>query len=373
MAKDNTAAADLWRQIFERAAADPFATVMDPDHDVATDRARFREAMAEAGWSEAEINDFEDQQRALEASAPETNPGVNRHVEAMMARLADDIEAAMDRLGLKSHTRVARGVEPRAGPLAAKIGVIMTEESIVTVGSFLFRFCGLIARAFTRTLHLDPWLWEAGGYKQETGMALLLRSPDVIRYWHNIYFSFATTGSHIGVPFRPSTRNEVMLMEQVARAMEIFAIAHEYGHHHFTHGRDINAESHLQEFEADQFALRICDEVDRRPVILENPYLVSGAGGVVLLMALEMLRSVEELMGAPPAQGETHPQVAGRVIRFDSVRLLQPAEFKSLKGFRVASSRIMALVNQALVPSLAALPSPLLAEMRRLREQMRGL
>lgn len=372
MTKDSTAAADLWRQIFERAAADPFATVMDPNYDEASDRARFRQAMAVAGWTEPELDTFEDQRRARQASAPDTSPGVNRDVEAMMAQLAADIEAAMDRLGLKSHLRVARGVEPRGGPLAAKIGVIMTDESIVTVGSYLFRFCGLVGRAFARTLRLDPWLWESAGYKQESGNALLRSTPDLLLYWRRIYFSFAVTGTNIGVPLWLSTREEVMLMEQVARAMEIFAVAHEYGHHHLAHGKEIMAEPHRQEFEADQFALRICDEVDRKPVIVENPYLVSGAGGVVLLMALETIRSIEELLGANPVQGETHPKVADRVLRFDSVRLLQPAEFKSLKGFRVASSRIMALVSQAIVPTLAALPSPLLAEIRRLREQMRG-
>jgi hypothetical protein len=116
----------------------------------------------------------------------------------------------------------------------------------------------------------------------------------------------------------------------------------------------------------------ICGEVDRRPVILENPYLVSGAGGVVLLMALETLRSIEELMGAPPFRGATHPPISDRIVRFDSVRLLQPAEFKRLRGFRVASARIMALVHKVLLSALAALPSPRLAEMHRLREQMRA-
>jgi hypothetical protein len=112
--------------------------------------------------------------------------------------------------------------------------------------------------------------------------------------------------------------------------------------------------------------------VNRELRALENPYLVSGAGGVVLLMALETLRSIEDLMGAPPPQGETHPPVSGRIARFDSIRLLQPSAFKHLRGFRVVSARIMALVHKALLPTLAALPSRQLAEMRRLREQMRA-
>lgn len=370
--KDNAAAADLWSQIFERLAVDPWAAVMDPEHDESVDYARFREAMANAGWSREEIEAIEEAQRAREEEAPVTSPGVNRHVEAALAHLADDVEAAMKRLGIESHAQVARGVEPVAGPMAAKIGVIMTEESIVTVGSFLFRFCGLIARAFTRTLRLNPWLWESDDYTQKAGMVLLRGSPDTLRYWMRIYLSFATTGTHVWVPLRPSTREEIFLMEQVARAMEIFAIAHEYGHHHLAHGRDVEADPKAQEFEADQFALKICEEVDRRPVILENPYLISGAGGVVLLMALDTLRLIEEVIGVPPALSESHPSVSDRIVRFDSVRLFLPAEFKRLRGFRTASARIMALVHQVLLPTFVALPPVQLAEVRRLREQMRS-
>ncbi len=370
MTKDNAAAADLWSQMFERLAAHPWACVADPEYDEGADYTRFREGMVAAGWSKTEIDAIDEQRRAWEGLAPVTSPGANRSVEAILAWLADDVEAAMDRLGLHSHAWIARGVEPRVTPLAAKTGVIMTDESIITVGSFLFRFCGLVARAFTRTLRLNPWLWEPDSYTQEAGIALLRLSPEVIGYWMKIYLSFATTGTNFGVPFRPSTKEEVMLMEQVARAMEIFAVAHEYGHHHLAHGRDVEADPHVQEFEADQFALRICDEVDRRPIVLENPYLVSGAGGVVLLMALETLRSVELVMGAPPPRDKSHPPISDRIVRFDAVRLLKPAEFKRLRGFRLASARIMELVHNTILPTLATLPPPLLAEMRRFREQI---
>jgi hypothetical protein len=53
--------------------------------------------------------------------------------------------------------------------------------------------------------------------------------------------SYAVTGTNILVPFRPATKVEVLLFEQIARAMEIFAIAHEYGHHHHAHGRRLGA------------------------------------------------------------------------------------------------------------------------------------
>ena len=153
--KQNDAATQLWEQVFATMAKAEDAALMDPDHDEAGDEARLRKGLAQAGWSEQEIQSRVDLHQTQVAEAPVTSPGVNPHVEFSLNRLCADIEAAMNRLHLNSQTRVARGVEPRVGPLAQMTNVIMTNEGIVTVGSFLFRFCGLIARSFTRICFWD--------------------------------------------------------------------------------------------------------------------------------------------------------------------------------------------------------------------------
>lgn len=187
----------------------------------------------------------------------------------------------MARLGMSSHMRVARGLEPRLGPYAAKTNVIMTDESIVTVGTQLFRFCGLIARAFTRTLQLDAKFWDSDCYSKESAILLIHTQPDLLLYWMRIYISYALTGTHALVPFKPANILEVSF-EHVARAMELFAVAHEYAHHHHDHGRQIDSsDEKAEEFEADQFALKICYEAERYPDALGyNPYLTAGAGGL---------------------------------------------------------------------------------------------
>lgn len=359
---DNASAEDLWRQVFKRLSASEYASLLDPEHDAARDAGAFWEAMKEAGWSDEEtdlrVKAHEEQLR----EAPTTSPGVNPHVEAWFARLADDVETAMGRLGMTSQAHVARGIEPRCGPLAAKINVVMTNQSVVTVGTHLFRFCGLIARAFTRTLILNPAFWESERWDKEAARALLRGSPSLLVYWMRIFVSYATTGTHILVPFRPAQKHEVLLFEQVARAMELFAIAHEYGHHEKDHGRTIGADAHAEEFAADQFALRIGYEVDRYPLILPNPYLASGAGGVVLLTALRCLAGVDAILrGRPRHVSDTHPDADERVARFDTVSVLQPAEFKTLKGFRVASDRIMRTVEQEMLDVLGSVPREELA------------
>ena len=109
-APTNDAARQLWAQMFANMAKDEKAAIQDPDHDDAADIARLRHALADAGWTDLEV------QRRIEllhtqiSVAPQTSPGVHPHVEYIFKLLCDDIESAMDRLGMESHKRVT----PRA-------------------------------------------------------------------------------------------------------------------------------------------------------------------------------------------------------------------------------------------------------------------
>lgn len=356
----NTAASEVWGRIFSRLSQEPNAAIVRADYDPAEDEARARKALKEAGWSEEEIA-YRRMHRLSQENAPITSPGVNPSAELIFGRLCDDVERAMESLGYTSQKRVARGIEPRLGPYAAQTNVPMTGEAIVTVGAHLFRFCGLIARAATRTLLLAPSFWESPGYTEVAARRFLIRSPIVLRYWADIYLSYALTGTNVSVPYKPSTRNEVVLFEQIARAMELFAVSHEYGHHHLEHGRRANSSStdgaFDEEYAADQFALRVCYEIEKALFIFDNPYLSSGAGGVILLISLSTLRAVETLSGKQSSGASTHPEADSRIDRFDSVAVLRPEEFRALKGFRIASGRILKLVDQFVIEMVKGIPS----------------
>lgn len=363
--KCNESAIQLWEQLFAKMAKADIATLDNPMHDKKSDEMRLRVGLAEAGWSEAEIKRRIKIQKEVTASAPTTSPGVAPHVERQFAILCDDTEAAMKRLGLDSQARIARGIEPHVGPLASMTNVIMTDQAIVTVGSFLFRYCGVVARAFTRTLQLNPRLWEDKGYSDAAARKLLRSAPNLLLYWLHIYISYAVTGTQILVPFLPSKKAEVLLFEQVARAMEIFAISHEYGHHHHAHGRQLEADPKREELDADQFALRIGYELERYPFICPNPYLSSGAGGVVLLMALATLaRFKEAITSVSIPESGTHPTVPERLDRFDTVAMLNEKEFLALKGFRSACTRIMGCVEAELFGLLPSLPAEVRARLQ---------
>lgn len=367
----NDAARDLWSQMFERTATHPGAAVMDPEYDPSEDDARARAGFTAAGWSEGEIEAALTAGQRRNAAAPSTSPGVNPSAEALHAVLCDDVEAEMARQGFKSQTGVARGIEPITGPFAAKAGVIMTGQSIITVGAFTFRFCGLIAKGFHRTILLEPSYWQSERFTQDGAKLLLRMNKPLALYWNRIFMSFAMSGTNATVPFEPSEPTQVALVEQVARAMELFTVAHEYGHHHHGHGRQLGADARAEEFEADQFALRIgrpIGERDRTP--LWNPYLASGSGGVIILKALETLRRFEHALGAPMPTGITHPSADERISRFDSVAVVEPTMYSTLKGFRTASLRVMDAVGSLLDDFLCVIPERERARLVAMRREL---
>lgn len=366
--KKNDTARDFWKQYFARQAADEYSTLVDPAHDHQADEDALRAGLAEAGWDENEINPRIEVMRGHRLPSTGHSPGVTAGVEIYFDRLCDDIEAAMGRLKIASHVKLARGIDPVAGPSAAMTNVIMTDEGIVSVSSFFFRYCGLIARAFTRTLQLNPFFWESESYSKNEGRKLLRSQPELLLYWAKAFLSFAATGTQLLAHRKPAAKHEVILFEQIARAMELFAIAHEYGHHYHSHGREVSDDPFKHELEADQFALRVLYEIEKKPFLATNPYISSGAGGLILLRSLGVLQSFSEALGAEKcAAGDTHPRKIDRISKFESVAVLKPKEFEALRMFRIVASRIMDAVEGLTLEACDVLPDEYKSKLTELR------
>lgn len=347
MNQQNEEARDLWSQIFERAAADLNATLHDPDVELESSRRELaRRAFAEAGWSEAEIKKYEaiylSRTRALEEP---NSPGVGPDLEPILNLLASKVRRAYSEIGETAHEKVEVAIDPKAGVAASLTNVIMTDQGIVSVSSFLFRWCALIARAYTRTLYADlaHWAWSLPSPANDR--KTLLRNPDLAFYWFRIFVSFAGTGTHALVPFRPSTPTEVTLFEQVAWSMELFTIAHEFGHHALGHRRPED-DPRSQEFQADAIALRVCERLEFEPFpLLPNPYTRTGAGASLMLIAIEVLRSFEGTSKHDLPRVETHPTVTERAAKISSRNLMQPMQLQMDQEFNGVVSRILLAVG----------------------------
>jgi hypothetical protein len=189
--KRNDAARDLWQQILSRLSAQENASIWDSNYDPSADEARASQGFLNAGWSTAHVESIRDQQRTLLANAPRTSPGINPGSEVFFDILCNDVESAMERLKIDSNEFVSRGIEPRLGPYASSTNVIMTNEGIITVGTHLFRFCGLVAKAFIRTLLLDLYFWETK-FEISSAKKILAKNQNIARYWFSIFIMVIT-------------------------------------------------------------------------------------------------------------------------------------------------------------------------------------
>jgi hypothetical protein len=155
----------------------------------------------------------------------------------------------------------------------------------------------------------------------------------------------------------------------MAFAMELFALAHEYGHHRLLHGRAVVDETQTkeEEFEADMFALKACERVERAERYLwiaacelPNPYLSTGAGGVLLLGSLEMFRQVKNKL-FENRRFDSHPSYAQRTSKIKSRSVLEPTKLASALDFIASAENILRCVQLELGPVMESFPFERLA------------
>jgi len=143
--------------MLDRAKEHEWSTFDDPDYvHPGRDAASSRRAFSDAGWSNDEIDLKDEIAKAQSNEAPITSPGVARFTEAALHRLSQPIKSAAAQLNVSNRDKVHFAVEPKSGPLLSKINVVMTDQSIITMGSFFTRYCGLVSRAYIRTMLLAP-------------------------------------------------------------------------------------------------------------------------------------------------------------------------------------------------------------------------
>lgn len=185
--EQRAAAIDLWKQMLERMRANEWSTFVNPEWTPSEEeKCNFRQAFIDAGWSEQECEERSEALEAYADNAPVTSEGVARSVEAILDRCSTSVLTAAKIAGIGSVDHVYFAVEPKAGPFVSTINVIMTDQSIITMGSHFTRYCGLVARAYIRTLNLNPYV--TGVYFDEIEVRKICEIIEILCNIGGVYF-----------------------------------------------------------------------------------------------------------------------------------------------------------------------------------------
>jgi hypothetical protein len=264
---------------------------------------------------------FEAYKQSLLSTAP-GSPFDDVTARAIVEPIIGEIEGVCDQHGFATHAGVVYGTDPMSGLNIGQRAVMATDASIIEVSSHFLSFANTLAKLMSRTI---PYRQIDGDtvhiLRTTEGVRdVLMRDVDLVHDWSEALASFAATG------VQPVGAQALLIDAQNAirtlllRAIEVFAIGHEYGHHSLRHGvvsssTGSTEQALLEEFHADLFA-RGCSMAIGQREDEENFYAVSGAGGVLILGSLELIRRTNALLETgrdEPPPIRHHPPFLDRV------------------------------------------------------------
>jgi hypothetical protein len=290
-------------------------------------RSKLLEIARRSGAADKDIETVADEYvKTLLESPPGSDlddPGATR----ILRRIIERIEAACSKVEIPKGGGVVYGTSVGTGVVARQLRVFQTEVSIIEATLPFIIFCDLVSKALVHALP-EPEINESGAhltFDSEQITERLRAEKWILAEWVRIlvtYAAFGTPPNGLGVAPQGPRLN---MRGQLLDAMEVFAIAHEYGHHALDHGVTTSANEEISFFEhehaADSFARVISLVIGKD----ENAFfLLSGAGGALILGAIELITRTRTVLtigqdGLP--HSTTHPPVAERIRFMDDADL----------------------------------------------------
>jgi hypothetical protein len=317
---------------------------------------------AEEGREEDVINEYK--QALLNTS--EGSPLDDIHARQILERIIGEIEEACLGHRIPIRSGVVYGVAPELGLRISQSTVLETQASIIDVSIPFITFCNLVTKTLARSLPQYPAGPQVKVSNDPSEVRdRLQRTPDLVTEWVRIFSSYAELGwPPLGIHFITDTATQAVRY-MLIRAVELFAIAHEYGHHVMMHGvgadsSEETTDPFVEEHQADIFARSASIAIGSHETE-PNFYAMSGTGGVIILGALELVRRAKSVLEtgndqAPPR--ERHPPLADRIAHIALLdQHLEPQQREAAADMRRCFLEIIEVIWEAVRPHLVELHS----------------
>jgi hypothetical protein len=219
----------------------------------------------------------------------------------IVTTIVREIEDLCRETGVPIRDGVVVGASRTTGLDAMQRPVLGTDVSIIDLTTPFVSFCNQVSKGMARTLIHSPAA-NGGWNVSNDAVAIAVKlsnSPELTFEWTRLLAWYAAYDWV--TPYQaqsPLTEGPAVTRILLLRAMELFSVAHVYGHHVMLHGI---AESSAQdggvfgeEFDADLFARMVSAALSGGE--RHNPFCYSGVGGVLILGMLELVTRAKMML-----------------------------------------------------------------------------
>lgn len=227
----------------------------------------------------------------------------------MINSLEDTIVQSLKLLGYDLLDGVSLGVTDKEGLSAEQLKLIMTNASIININADLFltitRFSKLIAKSLplkitgNEIFHID--------FDKTNNIYRNLNDPTLQFEWDNFFADHALSLKHPprGPAIQLNSLEQSTLSESFSTCMQIFVIAHEYGHHVKQHSTNelissdscCTEEHRKDEFEADRVAFEVSTVASTLEEHFEiSNFLYTNVGALLVFLLFDYINMAQSIL-----------------------------------------------------------------------------